>query len=163
MRRSYVREYGGGGKAEEPGEAGRLARKAEQQEEKDALFRMLSGSITIGTPEVDLAGLNGEAFNRKFTGLTPNTKVNDVIRSRAKGNLTRNKGTYTETLDIIDLDTGKSVIHKRGRKKRVGGSFKHGGEDNCSRLFRQDHRYSQSSDEYIPDRFRLCHPFFKLT
>ena len=95
-------------------EAGRIARAAQRQEARDNLLRMLRNSVTVGTPYVDAAELQSELFSRKFSRLTPNSKVNDAIRSLARGNLTKNSGTYTEMLDILDLDTGASIIHKRG-------------------------------------------------
>lgn len=102
-----------------PSEAGRLARAAQRQNGKDVLMRMLENSITIGKPYVEPAEIHGAAFSRKFSKLTPNSKINDTIRSLAQGSLTKNNGTYTEMLDILDLDTGKSIIHKRGIKNAL--------------------------------------------
>ena len=100
-------------------ESGRLARAAQRASEQETLQEMLRNSITIGKPYVEPKEIRSEAFSKKFAKLTDDSRINDKIRSLAQGNLTKNNGTYTETLDIIDLDTGNSVIHKRGRKNAL--------------------------------------------
>lgn len=110
-------------------EAGRLARQKRQQEEHDSLMNMLRNSIVMGTPYVEPELIKNQGFSHKFNQLTPNTRVNNILRALAQGNITRNNGTYTETLDIINLDTGEKIIHKRGKKNALevrlsGGELK---------------------------------------
>lgn len=100
-------------------ESGRLARTAERTSEKETLQEMLRNSVTIGNPYVEPREIQSKAFSKKFAKLTDDSRINDRIRALAQGNLTKNNGTYTETLDIIDLDTGNSVIHKRGKKNAL--------------------------------------------
>lgn len=97
-------------------ESGRLARAVQRASEKETLQDMLRSSVTIGDPYVEPREIQSAAFSKKFSKLTDDSKINDRIRVLAQGNLTKNNGTYTEMLDIIDLDTGKSVIHKLGKK-----------------------------------------------
>lgn len=100
-------------------ESGRLARAAQRASEKETLQEMLRNSVTIGNPYVEPKEIQSETFSKKFTKLTDDSRINDRIRALAQGNLTKNNGTYTEMLDIIDLDTGNSVIHKRGKKNAL--------------------------------------------
>lgn len=100
-------------------EAGRLARATRRASEKETLKEMLRSSITIGEPYVEPKEIKSAAFSKKFTKLTRDSGINDRIRTLAQGNLTKNNGTYTEMLDIIDIDTGDSVIHKLGKKNAL--------------------------------------------
>jgi hypothetical protein len=100
-------------------ESGRLARHAEQQARKETLREMVKNSVTIGTPYIEPGKITDQAFSSKFSRITDNSAINDRIRSLAQGNLTKNNGSYTEMLDILDLDTGESVIHKLGGKDEI--------------------------------------------
>lgn len=107
----------------DPGEAGRLARLAERQAKKERLQEMLKNGVTIGTPYIEPEQIRSQAFSSKFSRITDNSAINNRIRSLAQGNLTKNNGSYTEMLDIIDLDTGDSIIHKLGGKDEIGVSL----------------------------------------
>ena len=101
-------------------ESGRLARAAKRESEKETLQEMLHNSVTIGKPYVEPQKIQSTVFSKKFSKVTDDSSINDRIRKLAQGNLTKNNGTYTEMLDIIDLDTGDSVVHKLGQKNAIG-------------------------------------------
>ena len=100
-------------------ESGRLARAAQRASEKETLQEMIRNSVTIGEPYVEPKEIQSVVFSGKFSKITSDSKINDRIRKLAQGNLTKNNGTYTEMLDVIDLDTGDSVIHKLGKKNAL--------------------------------------------
>ena len=101
---------------EEAAEMGRLAKAAKADVAKADLLEALRNSVVIGKPYIDPAKIKDEEFSRKFSRITENSNINDTIRSLAQGNITKNNGTYTEMLDIIDIDTGSLIIHKLGEK-----------------------------------------------
>ena len=110
-------------KPSDKGEAGRIARLAERQARKETLQEMLKNSVTIGSPYTEPEKIMAHPFSSKFSRITENSAVNNRIRSLAQGNLTKNNGSYTEMLDIIDLDTGDSIIHKSGMKNDLSVSL----------------------------------------
>lgn len=101
-------------------EAGRLARAKQREIEKEQIRAILSKCKTIGTPEVNLGMLRTTEFQKKFSRITSSSAVNDKLRRCAMGSLTKNSGTYTETLYIIDAQTGKTVFSKTGVKNGFG-------------------------------------------
>ena len=110
-------------KPSDTGESGRLARLAEHRARKESLREMLKNSVTIGTPYIEPEKITAREFSSKFSKITDSSVINDRIRSLAQGNLTRNNGSYTEMLDIIDLDTGDSIIHKLGMEDDLSVSL----------------------------------------
>ena len=73
-----------------------------------------------GTNEVNMDYINGSEYRRKFSRITRNSKVNDVLRSQAKGIMNYVKRTDTECLVIVDGDTGAIVFRKIGIRNQVG-------------------------------------------
>lgn len=106
-------------KTKDVGEAGRLKQMAREAEERERLFDILVRSVTIGHPYIEPEKIKAPEFRAKFSRLTGDSRINDRIRSLAQGNITKNNGTYTEMLDIIDLDTGESVIRKVGERNAM--------------------------------------------
>lgn len=106
-------------KAIEPNESGRLKRMKRRAAEKERLADILKRSVTIGKPYVKPEKIRSAEFSRKFSDLTDDSRINDRIRSLAQGNITKNNGTYTEMLDVIDLDTGESVVRKVGERNAM--------------------------------------------
>lgn len=76
--------------------------------------------VFFGTNNVDLSYIKSNDYRRKFTRITSNTKVNNKIRDFISGALTKNNGTNTESLLVIDADTGEEVLRKTGRKNALG-------------------------------------------
>lgn len=76
--------------------------------------------LTFGTNDVDLAYIKSSEYRRKYTQLTQNTAVNNKIRDFLSGVLTQNNGTNTESLLIIDADSGYEIIKKIGKKDQLG-------------------------------------------
>ncbi len=74
----------------------------------------------IGTNKVDLKYINSEEFNKKFSKLTTNSKVNDILRRYAKAMLTHRNGTDGEDLYIINSLTGDKVLSKIKGKNILG-------------------------------------------
>ena len=73
-----------------------------------------------GTPDWTQSDADKALSKGKVTQLTPNTKVNNKIRDFISGALIKNNGTNTESLLVIDADTGAEVIRKTGGKDALG-------------------------------------------
>lgn len=67
-----------------------------------------------GTNEVNLKYISSTKYRNKFSRITDNSNVNDVIRRLSSGMLTKHSGTDTEDLHIIHSDTGKILIQLHG-------------------------------------------------
>ena len=81
---------------------------------------ILRENITIGKPECDLDYIFSEAFSKKFSRLTQNSRINDLIRKHAQAILVDNNGTYTETLEVFHSTKGKLLIKQKGKKNGFG-------------------------------------------
>ena len=79
-----------------------------------------SRGLSFGTNDVDLEYIKSDEYRGKYTQLTANTAVNDKIRKFVSGTLTKNSGTDTESLLVIDAETGREVLKKIGKKNELG-------------------------------------------
>lgn len=100
-------------------EAGRIKRQRAREEAQESLRMMLRDTVTIGTPEVKSEMLQSYEFRRKFSRITDNTSVNDVIRAQAQSMLLHNSGTYSESICFIDADTGALILRKNGKRNAL--------------------------------------------
>lgn len=98
------------------GEKGRLARIRAVEEEKERVRQTLATAVTVGNPGVNLDYIRSREYGKKFSRATNNSNVNDRLRRLARGSLTTNAGTYTESLYIIDAKTGDRVLYKKGKR-----------------------------------------------
>lgn len=73
-----------------------------------------------GSNEVDMNYINGSEYRRKFSRITNNSKVNDVLRTQSSGIMNYVKKTDTECLVIVDGDTGAIIFRKIGARNQVG-------------------------------------------
>lgn len=64
--------------------------------------------------------INGSEYRRKFSRITNNSKVNDVLRTQSSGIMNYVKKTDTECLVIVDGDTGAIIFRKIGARNQVG-------------------------------------------
>lgn len=78
------------------------------------------GFVREGTNDVDMSYVQSAEYRSKFTQLTSNTKVNEVIRKQCTAMLTKHKGTDTESLYIFDPDTYHVILSKVGEKNALG-------------------------------------------
>lgn len=100
-------------------EAGRIKRQRAREEAQESLRMMLRDTVTMGTPEVKSEMLQSYEFRRKFSRITNNTSVNDVIRAQAQSMLLHNSGTYSESICFIDADTGSVILRKNGKRNAL--------------------------------------------
>lgn len=101
-------------------EYGRLSNRKKEEEKNSILSDALRKSVHFGTPNVDLDYIKSSDFRRKFSGISDNNDVNDVLRRFASGALTKNNGTYTESMLAYNVDTMKDIIRKTGKKDALG-------------------------------------------
>ena len=84
----------------------------------------VSGSVgPWGSNKVDKKYIQSSEYRRKFSRITENLKVNDVIRKFFTGTLTKFSGTDTEAMQIIDAETGEIIIRKVGHRNALGISL----------------------------------------
>lgn len=79
-----------------------------------------NGTLSFGSNDVDLDYIKTEKYRRKYTQLTNNTAVNNKIRDFLSGTLTKNSGTNTESLLVLDAETGFEIFKKIGKKDQLG-------------------------------------------
>lgn len=103
------------------------------EEEKEKVRQTLETSVTVGNPGVDLDYIQSREYSRKFRNATDNSNINDRLRRLARGALTSNNGTYTESLYIIDGNTGERVVYKKGKRNDFGVSLSRAEKKDCQR------------------------------
>lgn len=114
--------YTGNGKPEVGlEEAGRLNTIQKRIEAEEILQETLrKQSAVVGSTNVDLDYIKSSDFSSKFSRLTDDSSVNDKLRRFAQSSLTANNGTYTESLLVIDVNTGDDIIRRRGKTNALG-------------------------------------------
>lgn len=102
-------------------EAGRLKTLQKRIESEELLHEALKDqSVVVGSPDVDLDYVKSADFSSKFSRLTEDSSINDKLRKFAQSSLTVNNGTYTESLLVIDGNTGDDIIRRRGKPNGLG-------------------------------------------
>lgn len=79
-----------------------------------------SGVKRIGSNDVDLDYIKSPAFRNKFSKLTDNSAINDILRKYADAMLTHRKGSDAEDLYIIHAKTGKLLYRNITGDEKFG-------------------------------------------
>lgn len=80
------------------------------------------GFVRIGNNIVDLSYIHSIEYKEKFSRISNNKELNNAIYSRAVNLLTRNNGTDTEGLYILNRN-GKTILNINGLKNQLGVSL----------------------------------------
>lgn len=107
---AWLEHLSNGGTTEE---WNKLKKKSEKGVTENNFFK-------FGTNKVDLKYIKSSDYRSKFKQLTKNTTVNNKIRDFVSATLTKYGGTDTESLLILDAETGNEIIRKVGKKDGLG-------------------------------------------
>ena len=70
----------------------------------------------IGTNEVNMSYIYSDEYKQKFNRISDNDSLNNALHRSAVSLLSRNKNSDTEGVFIINSQTGKTILNKRGEK-----------------------------------------------